>query len=641
MGEEQNKLTCTACPPGKYKSESGTGKCQDCPKGTYSKQFASVECRKCTGRHFQNIAGQTSCLTCPIGATSSGDGTACLMTSSLIRRRTDSPIFILKVTFHLRNRKEMSCWDRRGSFDLVKSEILSQSCQRGKPPKECFVLLYHNCRKGWFNGYLDIVPDDKLIPPAHACRRSKRCAAKFYSRYLNSVYMKQISPVLLGHFAHAKKSVKNNYLWLCPNGSQAVFDIELGRCFPCPKGHFKRGNRTGHCQKCPVGFFASMNGTAKCKKCPSKSLTKRTGSVSVQECKPSKIIEHARLKGSQFGKWASRSDNGSPNINFSRLIIIGLVGLFLVVIAAFRVRRKGIWPFKRKQKSKQSKVTKNVKENLENLPRERGEVNENQKNDKVEEGCEKISERGVDVKTDFSRSFVLMTPHSERSHTTNKALNKEDAQMDGVKLCSPASKVVKTEVEGEFDGASVKSKEKSTLKFNRSRKVSIHPGKITVSESNSIINSQISREAILNIIDPKDEKDKLMDESNKEGSDFLVQTNRLGKGDVLKRRYMSTTVPIDIKKKINDLFSWENQNAFKSYIKFTNNKFEKNNLSKDENFVINSCCYGTSNCCELCPDCSSVVNADTVQNRQMMLSNKKIPQTMYLCNEKPLRFNCD
>ncbi|CAD5124005.1 DgyrCDS12307 [Dimorphilus gyrociliatus] len=642
VGGEKSGLTCSACPPGKYKSESGTGKCQDCPKGTYSHRFASVECRKCTGRHFQNIVGQTSCLNCPIGTTSSGDGTACLMTPSLIRRRSDSPIFLFKITFRLRVRKGYTCLNKISSFDIFESKVLSQACHYGKPPKECFVLLYHNCKKGWFNGYLDIAPDDNLIPAAHACRRSEGCTVKFYSRYLNNVYKKQIRPVLLERFEHVLKSVRNNYLWLCPGGFQAKFDVELGRCFPCPKGHFKRGNGTSHCQKCPVGFFAPMNGMDKCKKCPSKSYTKRTGSVSVQECKPSTIIKQVGLKGSQFGKWSPRSANGSTGINFFMPILIGLVGLFLVFLAAFTLRKKRIWLFKRKQKSKQSKVTNNVDENLKNVLEARETENKKHKDDNG--GREKEEAEGENKGYDKTfGSFVQTITNGERSHTmtTNKTADKEDVQMDKVKHSSTTTEVVKTEVEGEFEDALVNSNEKSTLKFNRPEKVSVESVKMTDSDEISIINSEFSKEAILNIIDPGDEKDKLMDESNKERSNSVVQTSRLGKGDVIKSRYISTTIPFNIKEKINELFSWESQNTFKNNSKIINDQFRTNSLNKEENFIINSCCCRTSNFCEPCSNCSYVGKCNSLQSGQMVEPKKTIPQTMYLCKEEPLKFDCD
>ena len=59
-------LTCSICPPGKYKTSLGNQSCVDCAKGSYS--YSPLACQVCDRGSYSNTSASTTCSSCERGS---------------------------------------------------------------------------------------------------------------------------------------------------------------------------------------------------------------------------------------------------------------------------------------------------------------------------------------------------------------------------------------------------------------------------------------------------------------------------------------------------------------------------------------------------------------------------------------------
>ena len=233
-----NGAPCTPCPPGTYKSVSGSISCSLCGMGKYSNASAALS--------------ETQCSQCPRNSTSHSG-------SEVIQDCLCDPGFmcVCDPRFSL-------CVCDPG-FDSIResSSVFSDNAS----PTIGFGGSCSMCPPGKFKSF-------------HGSSACIDCDAGKYSGAVGGVS------------ADGCISCPGNSL--APSGSVGFHDCRCFagytlsgvNCIPCAPGTYKAANGTEDCTKCPVGKFLDSNAAtseSECIQCPLSSLSPE-GSDSVSDC---------------------------------------------------------------------------------------------------------------------------------------------------------------------------------------------------------------------------------------------------------------------------------------------------------------------------------------------------------------------
>ena len=250
------KIRCKSCEPGKYNGNTGRSTCVQCSTGKYQADTNAGACNNCVPGQYQNTPGQTVCKTCPKGYMGSTLGLSyCDICPNGEFQDQDS---------------QTSC--KKCPANFFRQDLISVSCATCPEGTTSEAGSESCCEPGTFS------VASKASSDIAACHT---CAAGYYAPTFP--YYNPISDVgqRIKTSSSLTTSGKTTYFAQCATCAYGYYQDEEGQnsCKQCPSGKFTN----------PYGVFGTVDDNwrdTSCRaRCDIKVAAKRTES-SYFECGP-------------------------------------------------------------------------------------------------------------------------------------------------------------------------------------------------------------------------------------------------------------------------------------------------------------------------------------------------------------------
>ncbi|MBK6699497.1 MAG: HYR domain-containing protein [Saprospiraceae bacterium] len=241
------------CPAGKYQNLEGQTICISCLAGTFSSTIGSTYCESCPAGKYQGEEGQTSCLNCPKGKYSNATGS--------IECASCPP----------------------GSYSDIIGSSICASCPPGTYQGQPGQDHCESCLAGTFSSttgstYCESCPAGKY-QGEEGQTSCLNCPKGSYSSAIGSI---ECASCPAGKFQdqEGRTSCLN-----CPPGSYSDV-IGSSVCANCPAGTYQGQPGQDHCESCPAGTFSSSAGSIICESCPAGTYQGQQGQDHCESCGP-------------------------------------------------------------------------------------------------------------------------------------------------------------------------------------------------------------------------------------------------------------------------------------------------------------------------------------------------------------------